>query len=113
MKKKCDFWLLSYGEDQFQRNKIKKARIDYFFKKFFITHDIDKVSTLKKFLKKNEKAIFIDDNPGALFKIKEQFPLVITVRINRGEGKYTKEKNNKNIDFKIKKLEEIEKILKE
>lgn len=117
-----DLIILSYGEDWFQRKKIKKslhqsklgagqAKIAYFFKKIFITQDINKVSTLKRFLKKGEKAIFVDDNPQALSEIKKNLPNLTTIRINRGEGKYTRELNNPQVDFSIKNLKELEKIL--
>jgi len=114
LKKVCnkfDLYLVSYGDKNFQKKKIEKSGITKFFKKIVITTDINKSSTLKKFLRKNEKAVFVDDNPEALSTTKEKFPQVITIRMNRGEGKYKKEKNNKNIDFCVKNLKEIEKIL--
>lgn len=108
---KFDLFLLSYGEDKFQREKIEKSGIAQFFKKVFITPDINKVSTFKRILRKNEKVIFVDDNPAALSAIKKKFPKVITIRMNRGEGRYKKEKNNQNINFTVKNLKELEKIL--
>jgi FMN phosphatase YigB (HAD superfamily) len=118
VKNKFNLVLLSYGEDEFQREKIAKSNITNFFQKIFTTSDINKVSTFKKIVVSKsgsdlkEETIFIDDNPGALFEIKKQFPNVLTIRINRGEGKYTEEKNNQNIDFNVKNLKELEKILK-
>ncbi len=114
-KRKIEMFVLSYsdGEDWFQPKKIEKSRIRRFFKKIFITRDIYKASNFKKIFTTNKKVVFIEDNPSALFKVKKLFPRVITVRINRGEGKYALEKNKKGIDFSIKNLKELEKILKE
>lgn len=106
-----DLFLISYGDKEFQKEKIEKSGIAQFFKKVFVTPDINKVSTFKRILRKNEKVIFVDDNPAALSAIKEKFPKVITIRMNRGEGRYKKEKSNQNIDFTVKNLKELEKIL--
>jgi len=111
-RKKAKLILLSYGEEKFQRDKIKASKIEkYFQKRVKITRDIDKVKPFKKFFQKKEKLIFIEDNPTALSEAKKIFPNVVTVRINRGEGKYTKEPNNPQIDFSIKNLKELDKIL--
>ncbi len=114
-KRKIEMFMLSYsdGEDWFQPKKIEKSRIGRCFRKILITGDIDKTSDFGKIFNNTEKIFFIEDNPSALFKVKRLFPKVITVRINRGEGKYTLEKNNKGVDFSIKNLKELEKILKE
>ncbi|MFC1663857.1 HAD family hydrolase [Patescibacteria group bacterium] len=112
-----DFILLSYGEDWFQREKIKTSKIEKYFKKIIITQDIDKVKPLKKILQDKEKIVFIDDNPKALYEIKKtndkkkSNPEIITIRMNRGEGRYAKSPNNSKIDFSIKSLKELEKIL--
>jgi len=111
-RKKAKLILLSYGEEKFQRDKIKTSKIEkYFQKRVKITRDIDKVEPFKKLFQKKEKLIFIEDNPMALSEAKKIFPNVITIRINRGEGKYSKEPNNPQIDFSIKNLKELEKIL--
>ncbi len=111
-RKKAKFILLSYGEEKFQRDKIKTSKIEkYFQKRVKITRDIDKVKPFKKLFQKKEKLIFIEDNPTALSEAKKIFPNVITIRINRGEGKYSKEPNNPQIDFSIKNLKELDRIL--
>jgi len=110
--KKANLVLLSYGEEKFQGDKIKDSRIEkYFYKKVKITGDIYKIKPFKKFFANKDKIIFIEDNPKALAETKKVFPKVITVRINRGEGKYSKEPNNPQIDFSIKNLKELDKIL--
>lgn len=111
IKNRFNLTLLSYGRDWFQREKIKKSKMNKFFKEIFITSDINKVSTLKKFLKNKEKIIFIDDNPEALSETKKVFPSLITVRINRGEGRYANNPDNSKINFSIKNLKKLTKII--
>jgi FMN phosphatase YigB (HAD superfamily) len=112
--KEADSILLSYGEEKFQKNKIKASKIGKYFKKIIITRDIEKSKPFRKVPLFREKGgiIFVEDNPRALSKTKTSFPQIITVRINRGEGKYCQKPNNPQIDFSIKNLKELEKILK-
>jgi len=110
--KKANLVLLSYGEEKFQGDKIKDSRIEkYFQKNVKITGDIYKIKPFKKLFQKKEKLIFIEDNPTALSKTKKNFPNVIAIRINRGEGKYREEPDIPKIDFSIKNLKELDKIL--
>jgi len=110
-KKEYNLYLLSYGKDKFQEDKIEKSKIKKYFKEIYITRDINKTSVLERFLEKKEKALFVDDNPEALSKIKKKFPKIITVRISRGKGKYKNYPDNPEIDFSVKTLKELEKIL--
>ena len=110
---KADLILLSYGENRFQKEKIRNAKISSYFKKILITKDFSKVSALKRILKskKDQKVIFVEDNPYALKETKKIFPNLITIKINRKEKKYATAANNPKIDFSIKNLKELEKIL--
>jgi FMN phosphatase YigB (HAD superfamily) len=116
--KKVDLILLSYGDKKFQMEKIKASKIERYFDKIIVTKDIEKAKPFKKILaylfsnKLPQRIIFVEDNPKALLKIKNFFPQVITVRINRGEGKYSQEPDNPKIDFSIRNLKELEEILK-
>jgi FMN phosphatase YigB (HAD superfamily) len=110
-RRKADLILLSYGEEKFQEQKIKSSKIKKYFKKIIITRDIEKSKPFKKLFPKNKKIIFVEDNPQALSKVKKMFKNVVTVRINRGEGKYTRQPDNSKIDFSIKNLKELEKVL--
>lgn len=112
---KANLISLSYGEEEFQKLKIRESEIKKYFKKVIITKDIEKSKPFRKVppleKERDKKIIFVEDNPTALVKIKKTFKNVITVRINRGEGKYTKEPNNPQIDFSIKNLKELDRIL--
>lgn len=103
--------ILSYGEPKLQETKIRKSKIGKFFKKILITKDTDKISALKKILTADERAVFVEDNPCALSKAEKNFQRIITIRINRGEGKYYQERDDENTDFSIKNLKELKKIL--
>lgn len=113
LKKSFNLILLSYGQLRFQREKIKKSKIEKYFDEVLITKEINKTFPIKKFLNNKEKTILVEDNPTALSEIKKTFPGVITIRINRGEGKYAVEPDNPQIDFSIKNLKELGKILRE
>ena len=109
--KKDEFFMLSYGEEKFQKQKVDSAKINKYFKKIKITRDIGKSKPFKVFLSKSDSVLFVEDNPQALFEVKKVYPRVVTVRIRRGEGKYAEAPNNKYIDFQIKNLQELEEII--
>ena len=109
---KFDLYILSYGgtKNNFQKKKIEKTGIEKYFREVYVADKIDKISLLGKILDNLNKVVFIDDNPEILSNAKEIFPEIITVRINRGEGKYKNYPDDSRIDFSIKNLEELEKI---
>ncbi len=111
LKKENELILLSYGEKKFQKEKIENSKIIKYFNKIIITQDINKVSDLKKILKEKEVGLFVEDAPNTLYEAKKVFPNLITVRIKREEGKYIKEPDNKNIDFVIRDLDGLKKII--
>jgi len=110
---KFDLYILSYGGVgcDFQKKKIKKVGIEKYFKGVYVTDKIDKISLLEKILDNLNEAVFVDDSPEILFKVEKVFPEIITVRINRGEGKYKDYPNDSRIDFSVKNLKELEKMV--
>jgi len=110
-KDKFEFWLVTYGVKGYQEWKIKKSGIGEYFKEIIITRDVDKTSVLKKIVNKEEKAVFVEDNPNSLSEVKKILPQIIAIRINRGEGKYYSSPESSGIDFSIKDLKELENIL--
>jgi len=109
--KKADLFLISFGEKEFQREKIKKSGISHFFKKIIIVKNELKTEEIKKLYSKKDRIFFVEDNPKALVFLKKRFKNVITVRINRGEGKYKDLPDEKEIDFSFKNLKELDEIL--
>ncbi|MFA5747061.1 MAG: HAD hydrolase-like protein [Candidatus Paceibacterota bacterium] len=104
-------FMLSYGEEKFQKMKVASAKISKYFRKVKITRDIGKSKPFKALLSKKEKVLFLEDNPQALMDVKKVYPQVIAVRIRRGEGKYAETPDNEYIDFQIKNLQELEEII--
>ena len=111
LKEKYSLYILSYGMENVQKDKIEGSNIKGLFKEIYITRDIGKTSILEKILKEKEKAVFIDDNIEVLSKVRRNFPDVVVVRINRGEGRYKEYPDNSEFDFSIKNLEELERII--
>lgn len=109
--KKDSLFMLSYGEEKFQKQKVDSAKISKYFKKIKITRDIGKSKPFKMFLSKHEPVLFLEDNPQALMEVKKVYSQVITVRIKRGEGKYAETPDNGYINHKIKNLQELEDIM--
>lgn len=114
LKKYCktaEIFMLSYGEEKFQRQKIDSAKINKHFKRVCVTGDISKSKNFKRFMKKGEKVIFVEDNPQALAGVKNLHPEVVTARMRRGEGKYAETPDNDQTDFQITDFFELEKII--
>lgn len=103
-------YVLSYGEDAFQRAKVDASGIVPFFRHVLITDNIrkDKEAAL---LSGGEAAVFVEDNPLALRAAKTYAPHIITVRILRGEGRYKDEPSGEGIDYEIKNLGELSNIV--
>ena len=110
--KEDKLFMLSYGEEKFQKQKVDSVKIKKYFKRIKITRDIGKAKPFKMFLSKKEPILFVEDNPQALLEVKKAYPRVITARIRRGEGKYAEAPDNKYIDFQVKNLQELEAIIK-
>jgi len=110
--KKAEIFILSYGEDKFQRMKIHFCGVDKLVKKIFITRDVKKVIPFKLLVETQQKIVFVDDNPDALYEVKKRYPEVIVIRINRKQGKHYLKAGAPNIDFSISNLKELEGLLK-
>jgi FMN phosphatase YigB (HAD superfamily) len=111
LEKENELIILSYGEKEFQREKIENSKITQYFNKIIVTQEINKISEIRKVLEEEKNIIFVEDNPKTLVEAKKIFPNILTIRINRGEGKYTKEPDNEKIDFVIENLEGLKKII--
>ena len=80
--------LLSYGDANFQKEKIEKSGIASFFKEIIITRD--KAKSFKTIFQKYnaEKIFFIDDKADQVNQIKKYFPQVVAIKIERPQGKH-------------------------
>jgi hypothetical protein len=110
--KAYEFSILSYGEDKFQHAKINGCRtILKYFSKIIVTQDLDKSKEASE-LARGKSAILIEDNPYALSAVKKYAPNIITVRINRGAGRYATVASGEGIDYEIRGLEEMDGLVK-
>lgn len=103
-------YLVTTGRISIQKPKIGVCGISNFFDKIIITKSTNKVSGLKKIIGKNSVAVFVEDNPEALRLAKEGFPKLVTVRIKRGEGKYSNLEDS-STNYSVSSLDEVEKII--
>lgn len=81
-RKKYEVDLLTYGDEGFQRRKVKHSGIIDKFDNIYITN-IEKQIYLKTLVKPNEYFIVIDDRGDALQKISEKFPKSFMILIVR------------------------------
>jgi len=103
--------LLTYGEDYFQRAKIGGCDVAAkYFERVIITKNIYKDKETNE-LSGGSEAIFIDDNPAALSAVKIHAPHIVTVRINRGDGRYAHESSLEGIDYEVADLRGVEGLI--
>jgi len=103
--------LVTYGESSFQKKKLAGCReFAKYFDKIVITQNLYKDKEVSD-LSEGKPTVFVEDNPMALSAVKKYAPHIVTVRINRGAGRYTKEISGEGIDYEVKELSEIEDIL--
>lgn len=102
--------LISYGNDDFQRKKIKNTQLGKYF-------SVIKISSVKKSQDicpwmKNSKGnnFFLDDRVHYLEEVKRCLPEITTILICRPEGRYH-DRRNHYCDFTAKNLKEAFKII--
>lgn len=111
IRKKYDIFIVSCGNEKTQKHKIYRSGLSKYFKKILIAKTEEKSIPIRKIIKTAESAIFIDDNPFILISAKKSLPNLIVVRINRGQGRYAKDKKKYPVDFTIKNFKELGEIL--
>lgn len=103
--------LLSYGNSKFQNRKIEKSQIIPFFSEIIIAPK-DKIETIKVISQKykKEKLFFIDDKAEQVDSVKEKFPQIITMKMERPHGKHINIKS-KLANYIVKDLNEAKNII--
>ncbi len=105
------FALITYGESQFQEKKLQGCpNMTKYFDKIVITQNLYKDKEVGD-LSLGKAAIFVEDNPVALYAAKKYAPHIITVRMNRGIGRYADEVSEGGIDYEVKDLTGVEILL--
>lgn len=109
---KKDLILLSFGEVNFQKIKIKNSGVNSFFNKVIIIQK-NKTKELKPICEKypEEKMFFIDDKGEQIDEIKKVFPQLIAVRMKRLQGRHIKTES-KLANYVVKDLNEVKNIIK-
>lgn len=104
--------LLSFGSTDFQKRKIDNANIRNYFDKVYIT-DKDKVFDIEHVYRDNpdDIIVFIDDKAVEIDKIKEKFPDIVTIKMERPRGGHVKIKSEKT-DYVAKNFSDVKKIIK-
>lgn len=111
-KKDHKLCIISYGEDSFQDAKFQGCGslfLDY-FDPIVITQNIAKDKEAGE-LAGSDEAMFVEDNPLALRAAKKYAPHIVTVRINRGVGRYAREPSGEGVDYEVKDLREVEELI--
>lgn len=80
---KFELILVSYGNEQFQRQKIKSLGIRGYFSCVFITQDPTKVAPLVNIA--TERGLFFDDKPEVLDAVHRVFPSILPVKVVRSD----------------------------
>ena len=110
---KNNLYLLSYGDLNFQKQKIKGAKISDYFRRIIITNK-NKAEILKQIIKKDkfgklEKIIFIDDQPRNIEEV-SSIRNITTIQLIRPPNKSIL-KFSKKADFKVKNFRKIREII--
>ena len=109
--KKKDVFILSFGTNKFQKEKIKNSGIKKYFNKIIIISHAKKSEAIGKIIgKSKEPFYFIDDRVKFLEEVKIKYPFAKTFLVKRKEGRYCDEKN-KYCDFEAHNLKKVEKII--
>ncbi len=110
--KEASFIIVTWGDEWFQKEKVRKSGLKEFLEKVAVSKERNKVKALSPYLFKDEKAFFVDDDPFPLNALKPLFPSLVTVRMKRKGSKYTERSTPPAVDFEVKNLSELDSIIK-
>ena len=79
--------IISQGEEEFQRNKLIKTKIDHFFHKDHIHISLDKEKLIQEIseMYKDKSLVIVDDKLSILLLAKKHMPHTFVIWIKRGE----------------------------
>ena len=109
---KKDLILLSFGEINFQRTKIKNSGVSSFFSRVIVTQK-NKIKEVKPICEKysEEKIFFIDDKAEQIDEIKKTLPQIILMKMERTRGGHINIKSEL-ADYVVKDLDEVKNIIR-
>jgi hypothetical protein len=80
--------LLTYGDKQFQKTKLKQSELVPCFEKVIITKDPSKKTVLSEFKKSRENVLVLDDEQKIISEAKKEGCLAIKVKKGVKNSKY-------------------------
>ncbi|MDO8566490.1 MAG: HAD hydrolase-like protein [Candidatus Moranbacteria bacterium] len=106
-------YLISFKTGDFQDKKIAASGLAKYFDAL-ATGPEEKGEVLRQFFGENEEVngCFVDDRLHQIESVKRTFPKIITIHMQRREGRYHDE-SNESCDYVVSDLEEAENILME
>lgn len=105
-----ELFLISHGQQNFQRKKIKNTQLEKYFSAIKISSGQKSQEICPWIEKGKEKKFFLDDRVHYLQEVKKCMPEITTILIQRPQGRYQDQKND-YCDFTAKNLKEALKII--
>jgi len=108
-----NMYVVSFGFEEFQRQKIKNSALEKYFQDIVITDKLKSEAIgliIDKYKIIDQELYFLDDRSEYLGEVKNKFPEIKTVLIKRPEGRYDDDMD-KHCDFEAKNLQQVEKII--
>lgn len=116
---KENLYLISYGDIEFQTEKIKNSGVEKYFNEVIITEGLKSKALIEKFGNSNAEILmggntyFIDDRVGNLEDVKKEIPAIKTLLMFAEEGKHGDERENEFCDGVIESFSELDGLLAE
>ena len=109
----------TYGEREFQTQKVRHAHIEHLLSAVRVTRDVEKAHDVEELCAQahsrlgHVQAFFVEDNPMALAAAKMRCPHIITVLIQRIEGGIYAEFDDQRpfIDHIVKNMQGFEEVV--
>lgn len=103
--------LLSFGSTEYQKIKIENSGIKNYFDKVYVTNK-DKVFNLEHIYRKyaSDAIVFIDDKAEEIDRVKEKFPDVVALKMERPRGGHVKIKSEK-ADYVVNNFAQAKKVI--
>lgn len=109
-KNDAEIFILSFGDISFQGGKIAGTGIAPFITKNIITNQDKAEALLEEEIKPETNMWFFDDRVHFIKSVKEQFPMMNTVLVQRPEGRF-QDVPNEFCDYTIASLQDGREIL--
>lgn len=111
---KDNIGVLSYGNLDFQNEKILKSGLGNKIEKIFMTDKL-KSEIIGNVLEKHENEVvyFIDDRIEQILDVKNKFPDIVTILLKRPEGRYQEMQKENCCNYQASNLIEAGRIIKE